>query len=225
MTLKTKGKIVHVEHSGAIARLLSVLSVTAVLGLGCDEADEPVAQQHDAEQDAPIPPDEQPPCQIGANRHDVVAFWEEAPSPSGFEAVTTSGKIVAMIKNDSASALAANVQVIANIGGSETFVMPITEIPANATVPLEIDLKQTKAGQLALKAPGQLLIRVELNPGTGESLIEWSRPVYVHYDAEEKSFAVYDEVTLKSKYNNGDLSGEVEALGGAPGAEVVLSAL
>jgi hypothetical protein len=204
--------------------------LTAVLGSGCDEADlvdaadEPVVQAHDGEQDVPSPPGDEQVCEIGANRHDVVVRWEGAPSESGFEVVSKSGKIVAMIKNDSASTFAANVQVIASIGGTQTFLLPIKELPAEATVSLEFDLKQTNASQLALKAPGQLLVRVELNPGTAKSLIEWASPVYVHYDAQAESFLVYDAVTLKSKYKNGDLSGEVAALGGTLGAEVVLSA-
>lgn len=206
-----------------------MLSLTAALASGCDEADvvdaedEPVVQAHDGEKDVPSPLGDEQICEIGANHHDVVVGWEETPSDSGFEVMSKSGKIVAMIKNGSASTFAAHVQVIASIGGTETFLMPIKELPADATVSLEFDLKQTKASQLALKAPGQLLVRVELNPGTAESLIEWAKPVYVHYDVLAGSFVVYDEVTLKSKYKNGDLTGELAALGGTPGAEVVLS--
>lgn len=228
MHLKTAEKIAQMLRLAAVSRGLAVLSVIAVLGSGCDEvevADGPAPQAQDAEHDVPGAPDEAPVCEIGANRHDVVVLWEEFPSESGFEEVSESGKIVATIKNDSASAFAADVRVIASIGATETFLVPVAEIPAKSSVSLEFDLKQTKASQLALKAPGQLLVRVELNPGTPKALIEWASPVYVHYDAKEGSFVVYDKVTLESKYNNGDLSGDVAALGGAPGAEVVLSAL
>lgn len=229
IALNGRGNIVnsHVKDvprggMGAAFRCVATL-MWAVLYVGCEEAEAPESEAREAELESPIAPVDEMPCQIGANHPDVVVSWSDAPSEAGLEQVTESGTIVTTIENVSASPLNVSVQAITNIGGTEVLDLPLTELPASAKVSVEIDLTQTNLSMVALKAPGQILLRVELNPGTENSLIEWSSPVYAHYDANAGTFVVYDEAVLRSKYNNGDLAGEAAAAGGTPGAEIVLS--
>src|SRR5690606_37771230 len=102
----------------------------------------------------------------------------------------------------------ASVQLLVNFGDVTTVDLPAQVIPAESAIPVALDLLAFGVQAVSTKAPGQLILRVEMNANTEDSLITWSRPVYAHFDQGTNTFLVYDESVLKSKHNNGDLTGE-----------------
>lgn len=161
-------------------------------------------------------------CHVGANLENVVVLWAEGSKAHAFETESKTGSIQVILENNSSAPIPAGVRLILNLETETALDLPAQDLPANSKVPVKIDLTAAGMKKAAMKAPGRLLLRVVTHPGTESELIVWSQPAFVHFAIEAQAYIIYDESTLRSKYHNGDITGELTQEGATPGAEFVL---
>lgn len=161
-------------------------------------------------------------CTIGALAPAIDARWSAEPTDRPLELSSPRGEFTAVLANESRSGITAGVQLVLRVGGRTVVDLPTQRVPAGGSVDVAVDLAAAGMPREATLAPGQVMLRVVMEPGTDHERIAWSDPAYTHYDAERGVYLVYDARTLRDRYRNGDLTGRLAVPGGTPGAEFVL---
>lgn len=208
---------------------MSVLAFAALAG--CDPASDvgvvggyrDDAADAEAVADAPEGSHEQLSCVIGGSEKPLQIDWSDA-GDGAFELSSRTGEFTAVLTNATPDPITADIQLVLRAGATRTVDLPSEEVPAGGQLAVPFDVFAAGLAREATVAPGQVMLRVTLNPGTARQRLAWSEPAYVHYAADRGEFVVYDPGTLRTRYGNGDLTGDLARAGHAPDTEIVLGA-